>query len=77
MGGKMDNRLKSGGGSLGKLYDTPVKAIRKKCLDCCCGQFKEVRYCVVKNCALYAYRFGHRPDESTLHTINEFYNEKL
>lgn len=40
---------------------TPIKAIRKKCLDCCCGQVKEVRLCPVKTCALYGYRLGHRP----------------
>ncbi len=31
---------------------TPLKAIRKKCLDCCNGQMKEIRLCPVKN-ALY------------------------
>jgi len=40
---------------------TPVKAIRQKCLECSGGQAKEVRLCQVKNCALYGYRFGHRP----------------
>ncbi len=45
---------------------TPMKAIRKKCLDCCCGQMKEVRLCTVQKCALYEYRNGHRPkDEET------------
>ncbi|MFA4828431.1 MAG: hypothetical protein WC855_13270 [Thermodesulfovibrionales bacterium] len=40
---------------------TPVKAIRAKCLDCCCNQTKEVKLCPVKNCALYPYRMGTRP----------------
>ena len=40
---------------------TPMRAIRKKCLECCCGQMKEVRECTMKNCALYPYRNGHRP----------------
>ena len=44
---------------MGKL--TPVKAIRKKCLDCCNGQQMEVRLCELKNCPLYSYRMGHRP----------------
>ncbi|MBP3567962.1 MAG: hypothetical protein J6K04_02240 [Lachnospiraceae bacterium] len=46
---------------------TPIKAIRKKCLDCCQGQIKEVRLCPVKQCPLYEYRHGHRPkaDEET------------
>lgn len=42
---------------------TPMKAIRKKCLDCCYGQVKEVRECATKNCALYPYRNGHRPKD--------------
>ena len=45
---------------------TPIKAIRAKCLDCSCGQFKEVRECTVKNCPLYSYRNGHRPKEGEL-----------
>lgn len=40
---------------------TPMKAIRKKCIDCCCGQIKEVRECLIKTCALYPYRSGKRP----------------
>lgn len=40
---------------------TPMKAIRKKCLECCNGQVKEVRLCPIKSCALYEYRSGHRP----------------
>lgn len=46
---------------------TPLKAIRKKCLDCCNGQMKEIRLCTIKKCALYEYKNGHRPigEEST------------
>lgn len=40
---------------------TPLQAIRKKCLDCCCGQANEVRLCVCKDCTLYEFRFGHNP----------------
>lgn len=41
---------------------TPIKAIRAKCLDCCCGSYQEVRLCTCeKTCALYPYRLGHRP----------------
>lgn len=40
---------------------TPMKAIRKKSLECCCGQVKEIKACLVKTCALYPYRSGHRP----------------
>ncbi len=40
---------------------TPMKAIRRKCLDCCSGQVKEVRLCTVEKCPLFPYRSGHRP----------------
>ncbi|MDD6490199.1 MAG: hypothetical protein PUG48_10405 [Clostridia bacterium] len=42
---------------------TPIKAIRAKCLDCCCWDRKEVKLCTATNCPLYAYREGHRPKE--------------
>ena len=59
-----------------KLYDTPVKSHRKKCLDCTCNQPKEIRFCTITDCALYPYRFGRRPDQATLDSIKEFYEEK-
>lgn len=31
---------------------TPLKAIRRKCLDCCCQQTVEVRECTYTKCAL-------------------------
>lgn len=40
---------------------TPMKAIRKKCLDCCSGQHTEVREYTTQNCPLWGYRMGHRP----------------
>lgn len=40
---------------------TPMKAIRAKCLDCCCWQANEVKLCQVKDCPLYIYRMGHNP----------------
>ena len=40
---------------------TPLRAIRAKCLDCCCGQVAEVRRCPSKSCALWPYRFGKNP----------------
>ncbi len=35
-----------------------MKAIRAKCLDCCCGQAREVRLCVSGKCSLHPYRTG-------------------
>lgn len=40
---------------------TPVKAIRAKCLDCCCGSAQEVKLCPITDCPLYPYRMGHNP----------------
>ena len=59
-----------------KQLDTPIKAIRNKCLDCTCNQPKEIRLCPIIECACYPYRFGRRPDKATLDTINKFYEEK-
>lgn len=42
---------------------TPMKAIRKKCVECSGGSYREVALCTVKKCPLYAYRFGKRPKD--------------
>lgn len=43
-----------------RILMSPLKAIREKCLDCSCGQMGEVRECVIRSCALYLFRMGHR-----------------
>lgn len=43
------------------ILKNPVKAIRAKCLDCCCGQANEVRECPITDRPLYAFRFGKNP----------------
>ena len=43
------------------MHLTPIKAIRAKCLDCCCGHPSEVRICTAVKCPLYPYRMGKRP----------------
>ena len=35
-----------------------AKAIRMKCLDCCCDNMAEVRKCPATNCPLWRYRMG-------------------
>jgi len=40
---------------------TPLKAIRKRCLDCSGFSSKEVADCQEKECSLWEYRFGKRP----------------
>ena len=42
---------------------TPIKAIRAKCIDCCCGDLKEVRECTIEECPLWPYRMGRRPKD--------------
>jgi len=39
------------------------KAIRLKCLDCCCGSLAEVRLCEIRRCPLWRYRLG-KEDEN-------------
>ena len=39
----------------------PVKAIREKCLDCCCGSSLEVKLCDITSCPIYPFRFGKNP----------------
>lgn len=41
---------------------TPIKAIRAKCLDCCCGQVNEVKLCSCPDCSLHPYRLGKNPN---------------
>lgn len=44
---------------------TPIKTIRLKCLDCCCGDYTEVRECHLVDCPNWPYRMGKRPDDET------------
>ena len=50
---------------------TPIKAIRKACLQCCCGQTAEIRYCTIPSCGLYPYRLGRRPRKDDYHYREE------
>tara|TARA_X000001036_G_C20324066_1_gene661698 strand:- start:243 stop:467 length:225 start_codon:yes stop_codon:yes gene_type:complete len=54
---------------------TPIKSIREKCLDCTNGSRKEIRLCTVVQCALYPYRFGKRPTQAIVDTINDYYDK--
>ena len=44
-----------------KQITSPLKAIRAKCLDCCCDQATEVKLCPASTCPLYPFRFGKNP----------------
>ena len=41
--------------------NSPLRAIRAKCIDCCGGQLYEVNKCAIDTCPLWAFRRGHRP----------------
>ena len=62
---------------MGKLFDTPLKAIRKKCLDGSYWSPKEVRQCSCIDCAIYPYRFGRRPTKAIADTIKQFHEENV
>lgn len=40
---------------------SPLRAIKEKCMDCCCWQREAVKSCACTDCALHAFRFGKNP----------------
>ena len=44
-----------------KQVTNPVKVIRLKCLDCCCGSPNEVKMCTATGCPLHPFRDGKNP----------------
>ena len=45
-----------------KVVDlTPIRAIRQKCLNCCCWSPSSVKGCPAKDCPLWPFRFGTVP----------------
>lgn len=40
---------------------SPLKQVRKKCLECCCGSVKAIRFCHSTDCPLWYLRFGKNP----------------
>jgi len=43
------------------MKQSPLQAIKKKCLDCVCFQKKEVKLCPADDCPLWVFRFGKNP----------------
>jgi hypothetical protein len=41
---------------------SPLKAIRKHCLECSGASSKEVSECIITDCPLYIFRFGKNPN---------------
>lgn len=48
---------------------TPLQAIRKYCLQCSCGDKKEVDECTISGCPLYIYRMGENTNNSETSTV--------
>lgn len=44
-----------------KEIKSPVKAIRRYCLDCCLESSNEVKLCPAEKCPLHPFRFGKNP----------------
>ena len=47
------------------IKQTPIKAIRNRCIDCSAGSLVEVRLCPVTTCPIWPYRMGRRPTMSS------------
>ena len=45
----------------GHTKEPLLKIIRKKCIDCCAGEYSEVKKCAAKGCDLWPYRMGNNP----------------
>lgn len=50
---------------------TGMSAIREKCLECQCWSYTEVADCPSKDCALWPFRFGKYPKNTTAAENNE------
>ena len=57
---------------------TRAKAIRLKCIDCCCGNMAEVRKCPAEHCPLWRYRMGKEiKDDENIEYADDFEDENL
>lgn len=60
--------------------ETPVRAIRTKCLECANWSIPEVTACEITDCALWPYRRGKRPTEEDIAivkaTVDPFAKQK-
>ena len=56
---------------------TRAKAIRLKCIDCCCGNTAEVRKCPAEHCPLWRYRMGKEIKDEIDEHANDFEDEDL
>ena len=55
---------------------TPLKAIKKHCLECSGYEKKGVRECAIKDCVLYEYRQGKNPKRNGIGFTKNFHSAK-
>ena len=58
-------------------YLSPVKAIKKYCLDCVGGSVKERRLCNITDCPLHPFRLGKNPNRVGIGGRKSPKNKKL
>jgi hypothetical protein len=49
---------------------SPIKAIRKHCLECSSGSKGEVKNCIITDCPLYPFRLGKNPNRKGIGNKN-------
>ena len=54
-----------------------AKAIRLKCIDCCCGNTAEVRKCPATSCPLWRFRMGKEIKVENIKFSDEIEDEYL
>ena len=56
-----------------KIKLTPLRAIRKHCLECSGGSVREVKLCVIPRCPLFIYRLGRNPSRKGMGKIENLH----
>lgn len=54
---------------------TPLRAIKKHCLECSGYEKKQVRECAIKDCVLFNYRQGKNPKRSGIGITKNFHSK--
>ncbi len=60
-----------------KINITPIKAIRKKCMECTDNSYVDIRYCQIEDCPLYKYRMGTNPNRKGIGGVRKKINNNI
>ena len=60
-----------------EVIKSPLKAIRKNCLECVGCSIVEVKLCPVEKCPLWPFRFGKNPYTKRNQNLTEEQKEKI